>query len=776
MGIDKRIFWMVAVIVAVTVGCAGAVEMSTAAGRFRSTAEDTENGQLGTEVTIKSNSLVQALNGQDGGYTVNAGHTLQGDADSKLDVLGYSSFIGTLTIENGGMLDTEGKMSVTKGGYLDNSGSIVNRGGISTGMYFGEGSHYDHGATASFINESNGFISIASTMDETGYKTLLESIVNNGTIQLHGGISTSESGPAGLQNISMAGGGTGTVEIYYSDFAANFNAGTNKLMLQSAGRTDGVQSLVADTVIFESFSTVQVGLLAGSYVSTIGVIGDVEISNGTRIGLTADLKANLASNPNPELLGAFLTATGDWNIGWNEEETNLYEVKTSIGTFMVKKNGNGLFFDGFESRLNSGDFVAEYWRTFGADVSGYLRNSTLEPVGTAVSSAFNPAQLSGGALDNYNTLATLVGMGDDDHGFSAAMVESAMSSFSGLSFTNAVGVATGVATGGMTNVNARMGGLRMEAMASADAPFAAGSALASPVIGRSPTAANRFWVSGFGSWQDYDTKDGIPGYKYTSGGMMTGYDRWFGPVAVGAAFGYNHGSFKDKAALSNNSDIDNYQVSLYATYTHASGFFGSVIGSYMYSDYDMKKYRAGIAGGASVLGWEHSDYHANTWMLGTQLGKDFCLTPRVTLTPTFGLYYQNGRSSAFSAEFNPDGGGAVSTLDVGRVKSRSLSLPIDLSARFEVLNTGCQSLSLTTNVGYAYEFRNKGATGALGLGGLGGAPRIDFKGRKPGRSTWNAGAGVQYAYKNLEFGAKYDYYSKSKYDAHQVMGTVGVNF
>ncbi|MCD8139875.1 MAG: hypothetical protein LUE17_08880 [Planctomycetaceae bacterium] len=119
MGMNRRIFWIFAFTAAVMVGSASAVEMSTAAGRFRSTAEDTNNGQLGTTVTIKSNSLVQAFNGQDGGYTVNAGHTLQGDADSKLTVLGYSNFTGTLTIENGGTLDTEGKMSVTSGGYLD---------------------------------------------------------------------------------------------------------------------------------------------------------------------------------------------------------------------------------------------------------------------------------------------------------------------------------------------------------------------------------------------------------------------------------------------------------------------------------------------------------------------------------------------------------------------------------------------------------------------------------------------------------------------------------
>ncbi|MCD8351902.1 MAG: autotransporter outer membrane beta-barrel domain-containing protein, partial [Planctomycetaceae bacterium] len=760
---------------------ANAGEMSTAAGQFRPSSEDPETGPHGSTVTIKSESLVQAFNGLDGGYTVNNGHTLLGDADSKLDVLGYSTFTGTLTIEDGGTLDTEGKMSVTKGGYLNNSGSIVNRGassgGNSRGMYFGEGSHYDHGATASFINQSNGFIGIASTMDETGYKTLLESIVNNGTIQLHGVTPTDESGPAGLQDINMSGGGTGRVEIYYSDFAANFNAGNNKLMVQSAGRTDGVQNLTASTVIFDSFSTIQVGLQNPNQVSTINVTGDVQISSGTRIGLTTELKTLLASTDTPQSLGAFLTASGTWDIEWYDEATNLYEVDTSIGTFMVEKSGNELLFSSFNSSLTRDDFVADYWQTqSNADVTGFLRNSTIVPVGTAINSAYTRDQLSNGALDNYDTLSTLVGMGDDNHGYSAAMVESAMSSFSGLSFTNAVGVASSVATSGLTNVNARMGGLRTESMASADTPFAAGSALASPVIGRSPAAANRFWVSGFGSWQDYDAKDGIPGYKYTSGGMMTGYDRWFGPVAVGAAFGFNHGSFKDKAALSNNSDIDNYQVSLYATYNHFSGFFGSVVGSYMYSDYDMKKYRAGVSGGVSVLGWERSDYHANTWMIGTQLGKDFCLTPRVTLTPTIGLYYQNARTSSFAAEFSPDGGGTLSTLDVGRVKSRSLSMPIDLSARFEVLNNGCQSLALTTNVGYAYEFRNKGATGALGFGGLGGAPRIDFKGRKPGRSTWNAGAGVQYAYKNLEFGAKYDYYAKSKYDAHQVMGTVGVNF
>lgn len=51
-------------------------------------------------------------------------------------------------------------------------------------------------------------------MDEAGYKTLLEFIVNNGTIQLYGVTPTDAPGAAGLQAISIAGNGTGTIEVY----------------------------------------------------------------------------------------------------------------------------------------------------------------------------------------------------------------------------------------------------------------------------------------------------------------------------------------------------------------------------------------------------------------------------------------------------------------------------------------------------------------------------------------------------------------------------------
>ena len=237
-------------------------------------------------------------------------------------------------------------------------------------------------------------------------------------------------------------------------------------------------------------------------------------------------------------------------------------------------------------------------------------------------------------------------------------------------------------------------------------------------------APNRVSASGMGQREDLDTTSGgIAGYQYRAGGMAVGYDR-----AIGA-FSYLGGKFEDKPALANDSRLDNYFFDLYADYTHCSGLGLTLMGGYTYTDNDMRRrlarFDASSGTAVAVPGWEKADY---------------------------------------------------STDRIGRVKNHSASLPIGIEAAYAIDLAPETSLRLEGRVEYSYELHNRGAKGALTYGGIANAPRIDFPGRAPGRSSWNVGGGVMLTRRGIDIGVCYDYYARKDFDAHRVTASVGWSF
>ncbi|MDR2390240.1 MAG: autotransporter domain-containing protein [Planctomycetota bacterium] len=287
-------------------------------------------------------------------------------------------------------------------------------------------------------------------------------------------------------------------------------------------------------------------------------------------------------------------------------------------------------------------------------------------------------------------------------------------------------------------------------------PFASSDALASAIL--NPGYSNRFWVSGLGLWEYADPRGGDLGYEITSGGFMTGYDQAFGPVVGGVSFGYARGSFKDKAALENNSHIDSYSLNLYATLNHHSGAFVGVMAGYMYSDFDMDRVLF-LAGNPR----DEGSYHANTWSLGTRIGYDWRPLPDLTLTPSLGLSYHHSRTGRIANTY----------ISIDRLKEDAVQLPVDLEVRYDVFGG---LVNLKANAGYAYNIKNDGAEGALTYNGIVNSPRVSVEGRKPGRHTLNLGIGAKAVLGRIEAGVEYDYFAKKGYEAHRVMGTVGISF
>lgn len=292
--------------------------------------------------------------------------------------------------------------------------------------------------------------------------------------------------------------------------------------------------------------------------------------------------------------------------------------------------------------------------------------------------------------------------------------------------------------------------------------FGSDSAMAAGIMNKN--FANRIWVSPFYTKQTMDRKDNYAGYDYKAWGASLGYDHAFGPVTVGAAFTYSRGDYDEKHVYDDNT-IDNYGVSAYINYYSCTGFFATISGGYNYGDNDMKRwvYNGGVPG------WQNSDNHTNTYWVGGALGYDFKFSSNFTLTPSVGLFWSESTGSAYTAT------GAAGNQDFSKIKSKSLQLPIDLTARYKVDLGSDSSVTFKAAGGYAYNFKKDGASGYMTYGFDNALP-ISVNGVKPGRSSWNVGGGITYERGRFDVGVDYRYDGRQKFDAHRVSATIGVNF
>jgi hypothetical protein len=112
-----------------------------------------------------------------------------------------------------------------------------------------------------------------------------------------------------------------------------------------------------------------------------------------------------------------------------------------------------------------------------------------------------------------------------------------------------------------------------------------------------------------------------------------------------------------------------------------------------------------------------------------------------------------------------------------KVTGYQTELPVDLAFRYEAPTSNDARVRVGVNVGYAYNFnaRDK-AKATFTFAGVNNSPVVATHGRDNGHSVFNAGAGAGFSSGRLDFDLKYDYYRRAKSDAHQVYGTVGINF
>lgn len=292
------------------------------------------------------------------------------------------------------------------------------------------------------------------------------------------------------------------------------------------------------------------------------------------------------------------------------------------------------------------------------------------------------------------------------------------------------------------------------------------------IIENCGASRNRIWAGYTGLWGRDDGREWDSGYKYNAHGINVGYDHVTSSgIGFGSAFGYSRGDFENRGSLGDDSKIHNYSFGLFASYNHASGFFSTLSGTYTYSKYkmDSRVIDPGSFVNPADIGSlsDRADFHGDSWSFGGKVGHDWRAARNFTLTPTLGLYYYTTNTNRFNTSLGRNG---------MKYSSSSVEMPVEVTAKYDIA-TGCDStLSVVATAGYAYNFTNKGTKvkdfNIPGLQSTVGDNRLP----KPGRSSWNAGGGLQYRYRNMDFGVNYEYYGRKEYKSHNLNASVGISF
>jgi outer membrane autotransporter protein len=284
--------------------------------------------------------------------------------------------------------------------------------------------------------------------------------------------------------------------------------------------------------------------------------------------------------------------------------------------------------------------------------------------------------------------------------------------------------------------------------------FGSNEAMASP--NTSSEFANRIWGSAIYTNIDGDSSQGQvgSGYEYKAWGGALGYDRVFGDFTLGAAFTYTRGDY-DAKEIHDDIAVDNYGVSIYATYYNGNGFFGDIFGGYNYGDTDMKMLD-------NTNAWNSANSHSDSYWIGGTLGYDAKVTESFTLTPSVGLLWMHSEASSYR----------LGNTRFGEVKQKSLLLPVEAAATYTHQIDGSSKVDFTVKGGYAYDFKNDGGKGVYRVAGVTNA----IRGVAPGRHNWNVGAGVKYSRDRFDVGAEYRFDGRKDYKSHTVSATIGINF
>jgi outer membrane autotransporter protein len=280
----------------------------------------------------------------------------------------------------------------------------------------------------------------------------------------------------------------------------------------------------------------------------------------------------------------------------------------------------------------------------------------------------------------------------------------------------------------------------------------------------STDASNRMWLSGFGSWAAQKNVARIPGYKYNSGGVAIGYDRYlesFDGLTLGIATSYSSGTLKTNDGISK-IDIKTIGFGVYGSYALRNGiFFDSLIA------YGLSNNKSTVD---LMTDQKLANFNGTTFQFGLRGGYDFKLD-NFEIVPSLGIRYFHYSQDGF-AEYAKNGTVLPNVVDSYSDDLVEIPLLVKLRSSIET-----PSYSLIPEVRLGWTYVAKRPDEDLSVGFVGSPMRYTLSGAQPIRSYFQGGAGLKLeTTSNIDVNLNYDTDLGSSFSEHRVTLELGYNF
>ncbi|WP_454724827.1 MULTISPECIES: autotransporter domain-containing protein [Cupriavidus] len=257
-------------------------------------------------------------------------------------------------------------------------------------------------------------------------------------------------------------------------------------------------------------------------------------------------------------------------------------------------------------------------------------------------------------------------------------------------------------------------------------------------------ADRQVWFKPVGSWARQSDRDGVPGYKANTYGMVFGADSVVtDKVRVGGAFSYMHSRIDGNSPVAAQSaSVDGYRLIGYGSYSLDARTDVSLQAD-VGTGHNEGRRNISFGGLDSRASSSYNSWNAH---FGAGLGRVFDLAPKTSFTPSVRADYTFIQDAAYT-----ETGANALSLAVGRNTARELILSTD--AR---LNQGITEHAMfTANLGVGYDALARQS--AIAASYVGGGAQFVTRGLSPARWLMRGGLGLVVTNsKAMEVTVRYD--------------------
>ncbi len=304
----------------------------------------------------------------------------------------------------------------------------------------------------------------------------------------------------------------------------------------------------------------------------------------------------------------------------------------------------------------------------------------------------------------------------------------------------------------------------------ADAGLGTDAAFASPRYGVRdcvPLGQSRIWAGGFGTWAKQNERSNLPGYKYDSQGAVLGYEYILGNLNLGLAAAYSRGDLKvNDLRYKNEADI--FNLALYGAYIHESGFYAEGGLGYGHAWNDYKVHNLAVPGGV-----KKAKYGSDAFTADLELGYIARLPQDFNLMPSVGIEYTYLKNGNWTETIN-NPALIANRFDSGH--DNGLDIPFGLRLN-KLFRFGCDGGFVIPEIRASYVYAAEKSRPSIVAGYAGTPGGAKMVGVDPGRNRWRVGAGLSGRVNSrVDFRVDYDFETRSGFNGHNLIASVGLSF